>query len=110
MDLAYLDRFCKGDRTRMERYVEMYLKGSSTLYEDLKSKVAAADGEGAARAAHSLRPQVNYMGATPLVERLAELENMARTGNMTTCITALDDCLSMNARLVFELEAWLAGK
>lgn len=109
MDLAYLERFCKGDRSRMERYVDMYLRGSPALYEDLKAGLANADGDGLARAAHSLRPQVNYMGATALFDRLSELEDMARSGGLTGCTEALNECLAMNERLMVELGAWMEG-
>lgn len=109
MDLAYLERFCKGDRSRMERYVDMYLRGAPALYEDLKVGLANADGDGLARAAHSLRPQVNYMGATALLDRLKELEEMARSSGPAGCAKALNECLAMNERLMAELGSWMQG-
>jgi len=56
-NLEYLYRFCKEDRSRMERYVNMYIQGSPVMYEDLRSKLAVGDVEGMAVAPFSLAGQ-----------------------------------------------------
>ena len=109
IDLDYLKRFCKEDRSRMERYVNMYIQGSPALFQDLLTKVEAGDAEGLAVAAHSLRPQVNYMGAQQVFDRLAAIEHDARSLGAAACRDNVLECVRSNAGILDELRAWLAG-
>lgn len=106
-DLAYLERFCKGDRARMERYVNMYIQGSPAMFADLGSKLAAGDAEGLAIVAHSLRPQVNYMGATRLFDLLTTIETMARAEGAAACTELVKDGQALNRSAIQELTGWL---
>lgn len=105
--LDYLFRFCKEDRARMERYVNMYLQGSPAMFQDLKAKMDAGDAEGLAVSAHSLRPQVNYMGAQRLFDLLTEIEQRARAEGAAACSSAVNEALAMNEQVSAELRAQL---
>lgn len=109
IDLDYLKRFCKEDRARMERYVNMYIQGSPALFQDLLAKVEAGDAEGLAVAAHSLRPQVNYMGAQRVFDLLTAIESEARTKGTTACGSKVQECIAFNGSVVTELQDWLAA-
>lgn len=106
-DLAYLERFCKGDRARMEKYIRMYLDGTPALFAKLVEQCAAGDAEGLAVSAHSLRPQVNYMGSQQLFDLLKEIELRARAEGAAACSAAVNDALALNERIGTELCAWL---
>jgi HPt (histidine-containing phosphotransfer) domain-containing protein len=103
IDLDYLERFCKGDKGRMERYIRMYLEASPTLFEQLMDKATQSDAEGLAIAAHSLRPQVNYMGAHRLFDLLTEIESNARQQGTAICGPLVVRSLEMNALVMAEL-------
>ncbi|MEO8591042.1 MAG: Hpt domain-containing protein [Flavobacteriales bacterium] len=102
-DLAYLERFCKGDRSRMEKYVQLYLQGAPALFANLDRALRAGDGEGLAVAAHSLRPQVNYMGAQRLFDLLTALETCARVEGASACADQVRECTALNGKVMAEL-------
>lgn len=104
-DLVYLERFCKGDRSRMEKYIRMYLSGAPDLFEKMNSALAAQDGESLAVAAHSARPQVNYMGAQKLFDLLTVLEQQARADGASTCHALVKDAIDLNDKVMAELRA-----
>lgn len=107
IDLGYLDRFCKGDRDRMEKYIRMYIDGSPHLFADLALKAAAGDADGLALAAHGLRPQVNYMGAHQVFEMLTTIEEKARAKGVAACAELIALLPGMNERVLDELRTAL---
>ncbi len=104
-DLGYLERFCKGDRQRMERYIAMYLHGSPDLFAKLSAALVANDAEALAISAHSLRPQANYMGAQRLFDMLTALEQRARAEGAAACTGMVDEVLELNGNVMAELRA-----
>ena len=104
-DLSYLERFCKGDRARMEKYIRMYLAASPALFAALATKADAGDAEGLAVAAHSLRPQVNYMGAQELFDTLTAIEQRARAKGVDACKELLERLTGMNDAVMAELRS-----
>lgn len=109
IDLAYLERFCKGDRSRMEKYMQMYVQGAPDLFAKLKVLFEAGDAEGLAVAAHSLRPQVNYMGAQGLFDLLTSIEQVARANGANACAGRVAEALTLNEHVLAELRAQLGG-
>ena len=107
IDLAYLERFCKGDRSRMLKYIQMYLHGAPGLFAKLKELLSTGDNEGLAVAAHSLRPQVNYRGAQRIFDLLTLIEDRARTHGATACPAQVDEALGLNELVMTELRAQL---
>lgn len=107
IDLTYLERFCKGDRSRMEKYIQMYLHGAPDLFAKLEAFLSAGDSEGLAVAAHSLRPQVNYMGAQRIFDLLTTIEQLARTQGAAACTAHVNEALSLNERVMTGLRACL---
>ena len=93
----------------MERYVRMYLQGAPAMFQTLLSRLDAGGAEGLAIAAHSLRPQVNYMGAQCLFALLSAIETEARPNGASASRGSVLECLAMNTQVVAELDAWLAA-
>ena len=107
IDLDYLSRFCKGDRSRMVKYIRMYLDASPGLFAELASHAASGDAKRLAVAAHSLRPQVNYMGAQVLFELLTRIEHCALEQGTSACSELLAQLPTINAQVATELKAAL---
>jgi HPt (histidine-containing phosphotransfer) domain-containing protein len=107
IDLVYLERFCKGDRSRMEKYIRMYLDASPGLFGQLAGKVATGDAEGLAVTAHSLRPQVNYMGAQKLFDLLTVIEQRARLEGAVACASQVTEACALNENVMAELRSAL---
>ena len=55
-DLAYLERFCKGDRARMEKYIRIYLAGAPELFAKMDAALAA-------------QPQLHYLWLARLLPK-----------------------------------------
>ncbi len=106
-DLGYLERFCKGDRTRMEKYIRMYLEASPGLFAQLRERQAGGDAEALAVSAHSLRPQVNYMGAQHLFDLLTSIEQQARGEGAAACADTVKVALDLNENVMAELRSAL---
>lgn len=107
IDLGYLERFCKGDRSRMEKYIRMYLDASPGLFAQLQERLSAGDVEALAVSAHSLRPQVNYMGAQELFDLLAAIEHRARAEGAAACSEQVEEALGLNEKVMAELRSAL---
>ncbi len=106
-ELGYLERFCKGDRSRMEKYIRMYLDASPGLFAQLRERQAADDAEALAVSAHSLRPQVNYMGAQRLFDLLTTIEQRARTEGAVACAAQVTEASDLNEIVMAELRCAL---
>ncbi|MFN8352535.1 MAG: hypothetical protein U0U25_13800 [Flavobacteriales bacterium] len=77
-DLRYLERLCKGDRSRMATFIEQYLSDSTELYRALERASVEGDARSLAHAAHDLRPHAHYVGAQRVLELLVEIDLEAR--------------------------------
>lgn len=106
-DLTVLERYCKGDRERMARYVAMYLEGAPALFEKLAGHIRAGASEDTARLAHGLRPQVEHMGAHALRSLLEEVEMVARTQGATACLAHARDLERLSEQVLRELRVWI---
>ncbi len=106
IDLTFLERFCNGDRARMTRYVGMYLEGAPAMFDRLAGLQEAGDTDGLVVAAHSLRPQVHYMGAQALFDLLTVVETRARAEGAAACREAVPAAIALNATVMDELRSW----
>lgn len=109
IDLTFLGSFCKGDQARKRQYIRLYVEGSPALFAALADRLQAGDGEGLALAAHSLRPQVHYMGAQALLELLTALEERARAEGAAACAASVAEALRCNEQVLTALREHLAG-
>lgn len=109
IDLAYLERFSKGDRSRMAKYIGLYLDGAPALFARLSDCQARGDAEGLGIAAHSLRTQVNLMGAGRLHELLTAIERDTGTLGAAGCESAVREALMVNDRVMASLRDWTGG-
>lgn len=106
LDLGYLERLCKGDRSRMAEYVFLYLEEAPKLFARLEAMLARGDAEQLARAAHGLYPQAHYLGAERLCGLLTEVEKGARTEGALACTAAVSRCSELNEELMRALRNW----
>jgi len=109
VDLAFLERFCQGDRSRMAKYIALYLAEAPAIFQELQR--AAEDNEAGqvAATAHNLRPMMHQMGAQRLMDVLTTLEERAQAEELTATGLLVQDALRMAAEVEGELRAALAG-
>lgn len=106
MDLSYLERMCKGDSQRMGRYIALYLQEAPALFEQLQEALRSGNGEVLAVSAHTLRPQVRYMGSNGLFRLLTTLEIRARARGANVCAELVTEACEENTRLMQLLRNW----
>lgn len=82
VDLTFLEKFTKGDQTKMKRYIGMYLAIAPDTFIKMRQNIADADWDQLRINAHSLKPQADYMGISGLKEVLVEIENGAASGDL----------------------------
>ena len=103
VDLAFLERFCQGDRSRMAKYIRLYLAEAPALFAELQQ---AADDQNAAQvaaSAHDLRPMMHQMGAQRLMDVLTTLEERAKEEEATAMALLVQDVVRMSTEVEAEL-------
>ena len=88
VDLSFLKKFTKGNDTKMRRYISMYLNTASETFERMDQNIKDNSWSKLAINAHSLKPQVEFMGISTLKELLIEIENKVK-GNQLAGIETL---------------------
>ena len=78
VDLSFLEKFTKGNTTKMKRYISMYLNMVPETFERMHQNIKDKSWPELAINAHSLKPQADYMGIAILKEVLVEIENMVK--------------------------------
>ena len=105
IDLSYLERLFKGDRSRMEQWVRIYLEDAPAQFRSLAECVQRGDDQGLAATAHELRPLAHYLGSTHLLELLERVSNEARGSGAAACVGAVDELIALGTRVEAELKA-----
>ena len=80
VDLTFLRQFTKGDKSKMQRYVRMYLDTAPQTLQQMKLSLRSQNWEQLRIQAHSLKPQAEFMGIGELKTVLMAIENDARSG------------------------------
>jgi len=79
-DLAYLERFCEGDKIRMQKYIDMSLASAPSMVENLKASLNNNDCREVARHAHGHKAKLIMMGMHEAKELASEIEMQCRQG------------------------------
>lgn len=107
IDLSFLDRFCNGDRSRMAKYIALYLAEASALFAELQQAANDQDAAQVAATAHNLRPMMHQMGAQRVMDLLTTLEERAKEDEATAIALLVQDAVKMSAEVETELRAAL---
>ncbi len=77
IDMNFLQQFTKGDAAKQNKYILMFLENAPKLLTQLHLGLSNNDFEMIKIAAHSLKPQLSYMGVTEDVSNVFMLEQSA---------------------------------
>lgn len=94
-DLAFLERFCQGDRARMVKYIDLYLAEAPAYFAQLEQALVADDAAQLAAAAHDLRPMMHQMGAPHLMALLTDVEARAKAEGAVACTPLVGKVLAL---------------
>ncbi len=79
-DLSFLYKFTKGNEIKIKRYINMYLSIAPEIFERMNTDIQNQSWADLAINAHSLKPQVDYMGIPELKATLMTIENQIKKG------------------------------
>jgi len=76
-DLTFLQTFTGGNKDKIVKYINLFLQACPSQLDKMKSCLAGTDYPGLRAAAHSLKPQVIYMGMKKGEELIKKIEQLA---------------------------------
>lgn len=85
-DLAFLTGFTKGDQAKMKKYINMFLDIAPKSVADMERYNAEKKFDELKVVAHSLKPQVSYMGIKHLETTIKEIELFAGSKTNTDAL------------------------
>ena len=96
VDLSFLKTFTKGNATKINRYISMYLKFAPEILDRMRQNIETQNWSDLAINAHSLKPQVEYMGIASLKEELIKIENSVKNGRTTNLIALFENAVKLH--------------
>ncbi len=103
IDLSHLEHVFKGNRSRVEEWIRLYLTEAPQYFHQMQEGLAAGNAEAVAAAAHDLQPQAHYLGVAPMVQLLVSIEEIASTAGATACGHQISQVLAVAAEVDVEL-------
>ena len=88
-DMTFLTNFAGGDTVRMKKYVGMFLQIAPAQLEKIKAAMTAADWDSVRANAHSLKPQITYMGIHAGEALIKQIENDAASRTNIEALPAM---------------------
>ena len=77
IDLTFLQSFTGGNKEKIAKYINLFLQACPEQLARMNEKLAEKDYPGVRAAAHTLKPQVIYMGMKRGEEMVKRIESMA---------------------------------
>ena len=107
-DMTFLTSFAGGDTVRMKKYVSMFLQIAPQQLEKIRAALTASDWDSVRANAHSLKPQITYMGIRSGEELIKKIENDAASRTNTDAIPAMFSQMEELCRkAIVELEVFI---
>ena len=78
VDLSYLEEFTRGDKQKLRRYLDMYLKTAPQVIDEFSGLLSQQNYDDLKLKAHSIKPQAQYLGIAALKDVLVEIESIIR--------------------------------
>ena len=76
-DRQFLRQFTGGNPSKMDKYIGMFLENAPKLLESMDHALAVKDYPSVKIAAHSLKPQLSYMGVKEEISKIFIIEQAA---------------------------------
>jgi HPt (histidine-containing phosphotransfer) domain-containing protein len=105
VDLSFLEKFTKGDKKKMKRYIKIYLSIAPATFQDMEQHVKTQDWEELRIKAHSLKPQADYMGIPSLKAVLMEIEESVQNKQFGKLAGLFEEALSIHSQSVPQLKS-----
>lgn len=104
INLDYLEKFTKGDKDKIRKYIEMYLKSTPDVIRDFQTEYSEQNYENLRLKAHSIKPQAKYFRIETLENILLEIESIILNGDDLDKLKPLiNSAIQLNDEIVIEL-------
>lgn len=80
-NLDYLSKFCEGDESRMDKYVQLFISSSPPIIEKINLALTADDFEEIANQVHGYKTKCIMMGMSDTKELANSIEQLCRKGS-----------------------------
>jgi HPt (histidine-containing phosphotransfer) domain-containing protein len=77
IDLTFLNSFTGGNQEKNSKYIKMFLQNAPTLLNSIEENLVKEDWASLKTSAHSLKPQISYMGIKSAEELIKNIERDA---------------------------------
>lgn len=95
INLQFLESFTKGDTAKMKKYITMFIQSAPNAINEMKILHSTGNWNQLRTVAHSLKPQLGYMGIDSVKELIVRIEEYAAEEKKTDVI----------AQMISELES-----
>lgn len=107
-DLTFLGSFTGNDTQKIKRYVQMFLDRAPEQLEEIRTSLGTGDYAQLRGAAHSLKPQLSYMGIKTLEQDIKYIEEYSGSGTNLEALPALVTKLETTLKQAFtELQEYI---
>ena len=93
VDLSHLKELTNGDKTKMFKYIDIFLQNVPSEISDLKKAYAAKNTDDVMAALHKLKGNLSYMGNEDLPKTYDKLSNKFYNGDKTLENTKIESCI-----------------
>src|SRR5262249_20884724 len=93
INLEFLREFCRDDRNKMVNYIHMFLESAPEQLEIIKKNSTAENWGAVKTAAHSLKPQITFMGIASGAPVIEKIEATTLSANPSTELPSLINSL-----------------
>lgn len=102
INLSFLNEFAGGNPDRLKKYISMFLEHAPQLLQGIKDNHNAKNWDSLRLAAHSLKPQVAYMGMKDIESKLKTIEHVAAEQTELESLPMMIDEVDANCVIAFD--------
>ncbi len=107
-DLTFLGSFTGNDTQKIKRYVQMFLDRAPEQVEEIRTSLGTGDYAQLKGAAHSLKPQLTYMGIKSMEQEIRDIEEFSGSGSNLDALPPLVEKLEVTLKQAFiELQDYI---
>jgi CheY-like chemotaxis protein len=101
-EMRFLEQFTAGNKEKQRKYIDMFLENAPKLLDSIDRAMASQDYTALKIAAHSLKPQLSYMGVKEDVSNIFLIEQSAGSSAHYEALPALITNLRRLCNKAFE--------
>jgi HPt (histidine-containing phosphotransfer) domain-containing protein len=109
-DMTFLTSFTGGNKEKMNKYINIFLQVYPSQLSEMKKHLEGADYDRLRAVAHSLKPQITYMGIQGGPELIQKIEkNAGERVEVEQLPAVLDEFQTVCDKAVVELKQIVNG-